>query len=108
MQTGNARSAFLAKTQAEFSPGHGSPAQALGDWRRTHAERESHYMEEAWSGREDQMAGVVAARGPGDYGRVALTLVDALHGDALRVMILDAPNRSSLPFLDENAIVEVP
>jgi len=108
MQSGNVRSAFLAKQQAAFYAGHGSPAEALHDWRRTHAERESAYMAEAWSGREDAMAGIVEARGPGDYGRLALNLVDALHGEGTRVMILDVPNRSSLPFLDEEAIVEVP
>ncbi len=108
MQAGSVRSAFLAKQQAAFYAGHGSPAEALHDWRRTHAERESHYMEEAWSGREDAMEGIVQARGPGDYGRLALNLVDAMHGDGYQVMILDVPNRSSLPFLDEEAIVEVP
>ena len=108
MQAGRVRSAFLERQQAAFYAGHGSPAEALRDWRRTHAERESHYMEEAWTGREDEMAGIVAARGPGDYGTLALSLVDGLQGDGYRVMILDVPNRSSLPFLDEDAIVEVP
>ncbi|HET7029118.1 MAG TPA: hypothetical protein VFI34_01300 [Candidatus Limnocylindrales bacterium] len=108
MQAGRVRSAFLAKQQAAFYAGHGTPAEALRDWRRTHAERESHYMEEAWTGREDEMESIVAARGAGDYGRLALNLVDGLHGDGYKVMILDVPNRSSLPFLDEEAIVEVP
>jgi len=88
--------------------GHVFPAEALRDWNRTHRAREESYMEEAWTGREDDMAGIVAARGAGDYGRLALDLIDALHGDGYRVMILDVPNRSSLPFLDEEAIVEVP
>jgi 6-phospho-beta-glucosidase len=108
MKAGRVRSAFLERQQAAFYAGHGSPAEALRDWRRTHSERESHYMEEAWTGREDAMAGIVAARGPGDYGTLALSLVDGLQGDGYRVMILDVPNRSSLPFLDEEAIVEVP
>jgi 6-phospho-beta-glucosidase len=108
MQAGRVRSAFLERQQAAFYAGQGSPAEALRDWHRTHAERESHYMEEAWSGREDAMAGIVAARGPGDYGTLALNLVDGLHGEGYHVMILDVPNRSSLPFLDEEAIVEVP
>jgi 6-phospho-beta-glucosidase len=108
MRAGNVRSSFLEKQQAAFYAGNGSPSKALGDWNRTHAEREAHYMEEAWAGREDDMASIVAARGSGDYGRLALDLVDALHADGHRVMILDVPNRSSLPFLDEDAIVEVP
>ena len=108
MQAGSVRSSFLEKQQAAFYAGHGSPADALRDWRRTHAERESHYMEEAWTGREEDMVGIVAARGPGDYGTLALNLVDGLYGDGTKVMILDVPNRSSLPFLDEEAVVEVP
>jgi 6-phospho-beta-glucosidase len=108
MQAGRVRSAFLERQQAAFYAGHGTPAEALSDWRQTHAERESHYMEEAWTGREDDMARIAAARGPGDYGTLALNLVDGLYGDGYRVMILDVPNRSSLPFLDEEAIVEVP
>ena len=51
-------------------------------------------------GREQEMDGIVAAREPGDYGRLALDLVDAMGGPGHRVMILDVPNRSSLPFLD--------
>ncbi len=109
MKAGRIRSAFLADQQAAFYAGNGStPAEALRDWRRTHADRESRYMEEAWTGREEDMAGIVEQRGPGDYGRLALDLVDGLYGDGQRVMILDVPNRSSLPFLDEEAVVEVP
>ncbi len=108
MQTGRVRASFLEKQQAAFYAGDSAPAEALRDWERTHAEREAHYMEEAWTGREDAMAAIVESRGSGDYGRLALDLVDALHGDGHRVMILDVPNRSSLPFLDEEAIVEVP
>ncbi|HEY5628666.1 MAG TPA: hypothetical protein VIR16_04075 [Candidatus Limnocylindrales bacterium] len=108
MRAGRVRSSFLAEQQAAFYAGDGSPADALRDWRRTHAARESSYMEEAWSGREGDMAGIVEQRGTGDYGRLALDLVDSLYGDGHRVMILDVPNRSSLPFLDEEAVVEVP
>lgn len=108
MRAGRVRSEFLAEQQAAFYAGQGSPAEALHDWRRTHADRESSYMEEAWTGREDDMAGIVEKRGPGDYGRLALDLVDGLYGDGCQVMILDVPNRSSLPFLDEEAVVEVP
>lgn len=108
MRAGRVRSAFLADQQAAFYAGNGAPADALRDWRRTHAARESSYMEEAWTGREEEMAGIVEKRGSGDYGRLALDLVDGLYGDGSRVMILDVPNRSSLPFLDEEAVVEVP
>ena len=108
MQAGRVRAAFLEKQQGAFYAGHGTPAEALRDWQRTHADREDHYMEEAWVGREEAMAGVVAERDSGDYGRLALDLIDAMHGEGQKVMILDVPNRSSLPFLDEEAVVEVP
>ena len=53
-------------------------------------------------------AGVAAARETGGYGRLSLDLVDAMNGDGHEVMILNVANRSSLPFLDEAAVVEVP
>jgi 6-phospho-beta-glucosidase len=64
-------------------------------------------MAEAWDGREDDQEKVVAARHAGGYGRLALGVVDALNSDGNQIMILDVPNRSALPFLDEDAIVEV-
>ena len=39
---------------------------------------------------------------------MALDLVDALTSDGPAVLILNVANRSSLPFLDEEAVVEVP
>jgi 6-phospho-beta-glucosidase len=51
---------------------------------------------------------VAAARETGGYGRLSLDLVDALHGERPEVLILNVANRSSLPFLDEAAVVEVP
>jgi 6-phospho-beta-glucosidase len=108
MRGGQVRAEYLEKQQSAFFAGVGSPTDALRDWERTLAEREARYMAEAWLGREDAMAGVAAARESGDYGRLALDLVDAMRGGGYRTMILDVPNRSSLPFLDADAIVEVP
>jgi 6-phospho-beta-glucosidase len=65
-------------------------------------------MEEAWTGRDDELRGVAAARETGGYGRLSLDLVDAMNGDGHEVMILNVANRSSLPFLDASAVVEVP
>ena len=44
---------------------------------REAAEREARYMEEAWAGREEQKAEIVANREPGGYGGLvtALTLI---------------------------------
>ena len=108
MRTGRVRSAYLREQQDEFYAAKGDPQQTLDRWRRTLADRESHYMDEAWEGREEEKAEIAASRGPGGYGGLALRLVDALNGDGDTVRILDVANRSSLPFLDPDAIVEVP
>jgi 6-phospho-beta-glucosidase len=108
MRTGHVRGAYLQEQQAAFYAREEPPTQALAEWRAVHAAREAHYMEEAWTGRGDRMQQVVADRLPGGYGGLALGLVDALHSEQPQVLILDVANRSSLPFLDADAIVEVP
>jgi 6-phospho-beta-glucosidase len=108
MRSGRVRAEFLQRQQDAFYAGDGAPGKALEDWETTIDERERSYMEEAWSGRDDDMSSVSAAREPGGYGRLALDLVDALNGDGTTVLILNVANRSSLPFLDEDAVVEVP
>jgi 6-phospho-beta-glucosidase len=108
MRGGHVRAAYLRDQQEAFYAGDGTPRDALAAWERTLSDREAHYMEEAWDGREDAREDMTAARGPGGYGGLALGLVDALHSDGHVVRILDVANRSSLPFLDTDAIVEVP
>jgi 6-phospho-beta-glucosidase len=108
MRAGSVRSEWLAERQDAFYRSDGSPGDAAAAWRRTLAEREAHYMDEAWTGREDAHRDVVTGRQPGGYGGLALGLVDALSSDRPQVRILDVANRSSLPFLDADAIVEVP
>ncbi|HEY8437116.1 MAG TPA: hypothetical protein VIK65_00765 [Candidatus Limnocylindrales bacterium] len=108
MQAGRVRAEFLSRQQEAFYGGTGTPAESLRAWEDTLAEREGRYMEEAWTGRDDELRGVAAARETGGYGRLSLDLVDALNGDGHEVMILNVANRSSLPFLDEGAVVEVP
>jgi 6-phospho-beta-glucosidase len=108
MLGGQVRASYLLQQQSAFYSGSGSASNALQEWQRTHSDREARYMSEAWSGREDELAAVVGARVSGDYGRLALDLVDAMSGDGYAVMILNVANRSSLPFLDAEAVVEVP
>jgi 6-phospho-beta-glucosidase len=108
MQAGRVRAEFLQRQQDSFYAGGGSPADALGSWEASLAEREGSYMEEAWNGRDSELRDVAEARETGGYGRLSLDLVDALHGDRHEVLILNVANRSSLPFLDEDAVVEVP
>jgi len=108
MQAGRVRAEFLSRQQDAFYGAAGTPAEALRSWEENLAEREGSYMEEAWSGRDDELRGVAAARETGGYGRLSLDLIDAMNGDGHEVMILNVANRSSLPFLDDSAVVEVP
>jgi 6-phospho-beta-glucosidase len=108
MRSGRVRAEFLQRQQDAFYARDGSSAKALQDWEATLDERERSYMEEAWSGRDDELTSVAAARETGGYGGLALDLVDALTGVGSSVLILNVANRSSLPFLDEEAVVEVP
>jgi len=108
MQAGRVRAEFLSRQQDAFYRSSGSPAETLHQWEESLAEREGSYMEEAWTGRDDELRGVAAARETGGYGRLSLDLVDAMNGDGHEVMILNVANRSSLPFLDASAVVEVP
>jgi 6-phospho-beta-glucosidase len=108
MRGGNVRAAYLADQQGGFYGASGTPSESLDLWERTLAEREARYMDEAWDGREVAKVEMAAAREPGGYGGLALGLVDALHSDVPTVRILNVANRSSLPFLDPEAVVEVP
>ena len=108
MRAGRVRARFLQRQQDAFYAGAGEPAVALGDWEASLAEREGSYMEEAWSGRDLDLRLVSTARETGGYGRLSLDLVDAMLGEGEEVLVLNVANRSSLPFLDEAAVVEVP
>ena len=106
MRGGNLRAEVLLGQQRSFYQGNGG--DALADWRAATASREASYMAEAWSAKGVDQAEVSAAREPGGYGGVALQIVDAVFNARPQVMILNTANRSSLPFLDADAVVEVP
>ena len=108
MRAGRVRAEFLQRQQEAFYAGSGGPADALGAWEASLAEREGSYMEEAWSGRDVDLELVSTARETGGYGRLSLDLVDAMSCEGREVLVLNVANRSSLPFLDESAVVEVP
>jgi 6-phospho-beta-glucosidase len=108
MRGGNVRATWLADQQGGFYAASGTPRESLELWERTLAEREARYMDEAWDGREVAKVEMTAAREPGGYGGLALGLVDALYSDIPTVRILNVANRSSIPFLDSEAVVEVP
>jgi 6-phospho-beta-glucosidase len=102
------RGEFLLRQQQAFYTGNGrSPEEALADWRRTRRERDQTYFAEARAA-----AGLPEADGDdedtGGYEAEAIAVVEAIAGNEDRVLIVDTANRSSLPFLDESAVVEVP
>jgi 6-phospho-beta-glucosidase len=102
------RGAYLLESQAAFYAHDGQdPATALRAWRATRDERDRTYMAEARGA-----AGVTEEHDdggePGGYEGEALRLVEAIAHNTGAVMILNTANRSALPFLDADAVVEVP
>jgi 6-phospho-beta-glucosidase len=102
------RGAYLLESQAAFYDRNGGDAaQALADWRATRAERDRTYMaaeREAAGVHEDHDDGGDG----GGYEGEAMAVVEAIANNTRALMILNTANRSSLPFLDERAVVEVP
>jgi 6-phospho-beta-glucosidase len=102
------RGEFLLRQQADFYAADGTtPEEALAAWRTTRRERDRTYFAEVRTA-----AGVGVSdedwEDVGGYEAEAIAVVEAIAGNEDRVLILDTANRSSLPFLDERAVVEVP
>jgi 6-phospho-beta-glucosidase len=101
------RAEFLLEQQGAFyGENSRSPEAALDAWRATRREREETYFAEAHAA-----AGLPAEESwedVGGYEGEALAVVEAIALDRRRVQILNTANRSSLPFLDAEAVVEVP
>ncbi|MER7763777.1 6-phospho-beta-glucosidase [Streptomyces sp. NPDC097619] len=102
------RGAFLRDQQAAFYTEAARPGtSALAAWDRTRAEREATYMAE---NREAAGAGEREDSDleSGGYEQVALALMRAIARDERAELILNVPNRGTLPGLDDEAVVEVP
>jgi 6-phospho-beta-glucosidase len=102
------RAEFLLHQQAEFyGQNNRSPEAALEAWRGARRRREETYFAEAHAA-----AGITAAEDDwedvGGYEGEALAVVEAIALNQRRIQILDVANRSSMPFLDADAVVEVP
>jgi 6-phospho-beta-glucosidase len=79
-----------------------APAEALASWRAALAARNASYMAEAGKpegGSEEDAVG---------YEHVALDVLEAVTGGGASVLVVNTSNRGSLPFLDYDAVVEVP
>jgi len=101
------RAEFLLAQQSAFYAENGrSPQAAFEAWLATRREREETYFAEAHAA-----AGISEEENwedVGGYEGEALAVVEAIALDRRRVQILNTANRSSLPFLDADAVVEVP
>ncbi|MEU9980856.1 6-phospho-beta-glucosidase [Streptomyces sp. NPDC050856] len=105
---GPTRGAFLRDQQAGFYAAGARPgASALAAWRRTLADREATYMaasrEAAGAGGRDR-----AEPESGGYEKVALALMRAVARDERTTLVLNVRNRTTLPVLDADAVIEVP
>jgi 6-phospho-beta-glucosidase len=104
MRSGNPRGAFLLEQQRAFYARSGG--DALADWRATRHDRERTYMAEARSAAGDPSEHDLDANS--GYESEAMAVLEAIALNSRQVLILNTANRSSLPFLDERAVVEVP
>ncbi|MBB5792023.1 6-phospho-beta-glucosidase [Jiangella mangrovi] len=103
------RGEFLLEQQSAFytpSPGD-EDGGAASRWDAVRREREATYMAES-----REAAGVgdreAVDLDGGGYDRVALALMRAIAADERATLVLNVRNRSALPGLDADAVVEVP
>jgi 6-phospho-beta-glucosidase len=111
MRTHGVRAAFLAEEQdAFYAAAPASPEAALALWQDARFRREQSYMLDAFESSGADTAAVAAARATVEsgYGDVAIGVIEAIAHDQPRVMILNVANGATLPFLDADAVVEVP
>jgi 6-phospho-beta-glucosidase len=101
------RGAFLLEQQRAFYAQDSQPGrEALAAWRATRHDRERTYMAEARSAAGDASEHDHDANA--GYENEAMAVLEAIALNSRQVLILNTANRSSLPFLDERAVVEVP
>lgn len=106
-QSPHSRGAFLLDQQRAFYEQNGQgPADALAAWRTTRHDRERTYMAEARNAAGD--CGEHDLDENAGYESEAMAALEAIALNTRAVLILNTANRSSLPFLDSDAVVEVP
>lgn len=105
------RGEFLDRQQGAFFTAAdaraATPGRAYELWERTRLEREETYMADSraasggWERDPHDLDG-------GGYDRVALALMRAIARDERTTLILNVPGGGAVPFLDAEAVVEVP
>ncbi|MFI1330358.1 6-phospho-beta-glucosidase [Streptomyces sp. NPDC020845] len=98
---------FYAEAAAAGTAEGAAGAGALELWERTRMEREATYMAESreasggWQRDSCDLDG-------GGYDRIALAIMRAIARDERATLILNVRNRTAVPGLDADAVVEVP
>jgi len=95
---------LLAQQERFYSAAAARPDAALSLWQATRREREETYLQEARPPGERRAEEDLS----GGYEGVALAVMRAIARDEAATLILDVRNRSALPGLDTDAVVEVP
>ncbi len=97
---------LLDQQRAFYASGGQGRAEALAAWRATRHDRERTYMAEARSAAGDGHDHDHDDNG--GYESEAMAVLEAMALNTRAVLILNTANRTSLPFLDQRAVVEVP
>jgi 6-phospho-beta-glucosidase len=106
---GATRGQALAATQDAFYAAAPEPGRdAARAWRRAVHARNRSYMREARTSETDEPLEDEDEQPTGGYEAAALAVMEALAGAEQRVLILNVRNGGALPFLDRDAVVEVP
>ena len=102
------RGEFLdARQEAFLAAADAAPGSAYALWEAARREREETYMAEnraatgGWERDPHDLDG-------GGYDRVALALMRAVARDERTTLVLNVPGGGTVPFLDADAVVEVP
>ncbi|EFL20940.1 6-phospho-beta-glucosidase [Streptomyces himastatinicus ATCC 53653] len=107
-QAATTRGEFLREQQARFyETARTADGGALAAWERTRLERETTYLaasREASGGWERDSCDLDG----GGYDRIALAIMRAIARDERTTLILNVGNRTAVPGLDADAVVEVP
>lgn len=106
---GATRGQALAEAQDAFYAAAPAPGrEAARAWRRAVHARNRSYMREARTSETEEPLEDEDEQPAGGYEAAALAVMEALAGAETRVLILNVRNGGALPFLDRDAVVEVP
>jgi len=106
---GATRGQALAEAQDAFYAAAPAPGrEAARAWRRAVHARNRSYMREARTSETEKPLEGEDEQPAGGYEAAALAVMEALAGAEARVLILNVRNGGALPFLDRDAVVEVP